>query len=556
MDFSERHKTVTEQVNYLFTKRAPLVTLWQEIAENFYPELANFTYQRSLGDSFADYLSTSVPVIVRRDLGNSISSYLRPEGQMWAHITTDRPDSDMDSASQAWLQQKSRVMYRAMTDPIAQMTKATKAVDHDFVTFGNGVLSVEVNRTATALLYRSWHLRDVVWCERYDGTIGTIGRKWKPTARDLINIFGKDRVHQKVLQSVETNGGKNAYKEFNVMHIVVPTEDYDYDKQVVFNMPYVSIYVDMDNKWVMEEIGLPTQHYVIPRWEVIPGVQYGYSPATVAGLPDARLIQQITFTLLKAGEKAADPPMIGVEEAIKSPVDIRPGMITWVANDYDEKTGEALRTLPIDSRGIPVGFNMQESVHQNLISSFYLNKLSLPQFGPEMTAYEVSQRLQEYIRQALPLFGPIEDEYNAKLCEQTFQLLLVNNAFGSPQEIPPALQGRDIRFRFESPLIAAEDQKLVQAYTDAINLATMSEGLDPSAPRLLKVQPALRDALRGREVPASWVEDEDAMAQISAEQAKQQKAMQMAAMVQQGAEAANTVGQAGQSLNGAVNGRQ
>jgi hypothetical protein len=40
-----------------------------------------------------------------------------------------------------------------------------------------------------------------------------------------------------------------------------------------------------------------------------------------------------------------------------------------------------------------------------------------------MTAYEVGQRIQEYIRGALPLFEPMEMEYNGALCERTFEIL-------------------------------------------------------------------------------------------------------------------------------------
>jgi hypothetical protein len=51
--------------------------------------------------------------------------------------------------------------------------------------------------------------------------------------------------------------------------------------------------------------------YVIPRWQTVSGSQYAYSPATVAALPDARLIQAMTLTFFEAGEKATNPPMVG-----------------------------------------------------------------------------------------------------------------------------------------------------------------------------------------------------------------------------------------------------
>src|ERR1700754_1710140 len=111
-NLSEQHKTLLGRVDHLFTKRAPLLTLWQDIAENFWPEMADFTYKRSLSDDFASGLSTSYPLLVRRELGNAISAMLRPPGQVWAHITVDRPDDSLDNAARKWLEKQTKVMSR------------------------------------------------------------------------------------------------------------------------------------------------------------------------------------------------------------------------------------------------------------------------------------------------------------------------------------------------------------------------------------------------------------------------------------------------------------
>lgn len=547
-NLSEQHKTLLGRVDHLFSKRNPLLTLWQDIAENFWPEMADFTYKRSLSDDFAANLSTSYPLLVRRELGNAISAMLRPPGQIWAHIATDRPEDTLDNASQRWLEAKTKVLHRAMSDPVAKFKRATSEADHCFATFGQAVLSVEVNPYDTALLYRSWHLRDVVWCEKFDGSIGLIGRKWKPTAYDLVRIFGEGAVHPKVMQLVGANNGKGAYQEVECRHIMVPSEEYG----AVSNTPYVSIYIDVENKFVMREESSITSYYVIPRWETLPGFQYAYSPAIVAGLPDARLLQSITFTLLKAGEKAVDPPMIATEQMVKSPIDIMPGGVTWIDGEYDERYGEVLRPMTVDSRSLPVGLNMQDRLEQLLRSAFYLDKMQLPPMMPDTTAFEIAQRIQEYIRQALPLFQPIEDEYNAKLCQNTFDLLLANNAFGPAEQIPEMLQGRDVRFRFESPLIEASDQKLVQTFMTTRNLLEQVAAVDPAAVQMVDAQVALRDTLRGGGVPAKWVKGEDEMAAITAQEQKKREMMEQMQMIQQGGVAGQAAGQAGQAIAGAA----
>ena len=67
-------KALIKQGDHLFDKRGSLLSMWQSIADNFYPERADFTVSRSLGDDFADNLTTSYPLLVRRDLGNSLGT--------------------------------------------------------------------------------------------------------------------------------------------------------------------------------------------------------------------------------------------------------------------------------------------------------------------------------------------------------------------------------------------------------------------------------------------------------------------------------------------------
>lgn len=543
--YSERHKAMTQRADWLFSKRSTLMNLWQESAEQFYPERADFTYSRTLGQEFAPDTSTSYPFLVRRDLGNSMSSMLRPDGSDWLSMATAKPDEDLGTAERMWLESKTKVMQRAMFDRVAMFTRATKETDHDWVTFGQGVISVEVNRQANALLYRNWHLRDVVWCEQYDGSIGFRSRKWKPAAADLLRFFPKT-ASQKVRDMVEKNHGRDAYNEVDVRHFIIPASEYDGPNPR--KLPWISIFIDVVNKTVLEEIPQKTPYYIIPRWQTVSGSQYSFSPAVTAGLPDARLLQSMTFTLIKAGEKAVDPPMIATEGMVKGPVDIYPGGVTWVDADYDERMGEVLRPLTVDSRNLPVGFNMQQDMRAMLGEAFFINKLRLPDTGREMTAYEVSQRIREYIRQIMPLFQPIEQEYNAPLCEQTFELLMQYGAFGPIQDIPEGLLGQDIRFRFSSPISEAKDSTLTTQFQQTVEQLRIAAELDPINAQLIDSTVALRDAIRGIGSPAKWQRDEKQMAEIQeAMQQKQQAAEQMQ-MMQQGAATADAVGQAGQSL--------
>jgi len=423
-----------------------------------------------------------------------------------------------------------------MYDKRAMFPRATKEADHDFAAFGQACLSIEMNPERNGLLYRSWHLRDVAWQEGPTGKIETVFRKWKPTCADLCKLFPKT-VHQKVKDKL----AKKPYDEVNVIHCVMPAADYEaMEGGKPFRTPYVSCYIDVDNDCEMECVGSWTPHYAIPRWSTVSGSQYAHSPAVVAGLPDARLIQQVTRVLLEAGEKAVNPPMIGVQEALRSDLAIYAGGFTGVDAEYDERLGEVLRPISQNTRALDFGMEWQGDLRTQLADAFYQLKLNLPPVGgPDMTAYEVGQRVQEFIRNALPLFEPMEQDYNGQVCDQTFTLML-HNVPEIRNSIPKNLANAEVDFQFESPLREAIEKVKVGQFLEAQQVLAAAIQLDPSVALIIDNQKATRDVL-GAVVPAAWLRTDADVQAMAAEQAAQQQSQQLLAMMQQGADVAATL---------------
>lgn len=532
-------KELVARSEYLLGKKTDINTLWQTIADNFYVERATFTVTRSLGTEFADHLMTSQPLMMRRELGNQFSGLLRPTSKDWFHVIVEGTAKDLEV--RRWLAWATGVQKRAMYDLDASFVRATKEGDHDFAAFGQCAISVELNPDRDGLLYRCWHLRDMAWCEGANRQVNTVVRRWKPTAYDLKNTF--KNVHQKVLDAC----AKDPYQEFNVRHIVVPADQYAGERK--WKTKFVSVFVDVDNMHCLEEVGSHTMPYVIPRWQTVSDSQYSYSPATVCALPDARLLQAMTLTLLEAGEKAVNPPMVGVQTALRSDLQIFPGGFTAVDAAYDERLGEVLRPLGQDKSGLPFGIEVRDDIIKSLTEAFYLNKLNLPPVdGAKMTAYEVSKRIEEYIRQVLPLFEPLETDYNGALCERTFDILLRNGAFGNPDSMPEALSGKKIDFKFESPLHDAEDRQKASVFVEAQGLVSQAAQMDPSANGLIKVPDAAREALLGLGLNPDFIRTEEEMAEVQAAEAEKQGQQQMLSTLAQGAEIMKTAGEASKAM--------
>lgn len=540
--------------DYLFGKRGELMNLWQTIADNFYPERADFTLSRSLGEEFATNLTSSYPLIVRRELGNAFSAMLRPRDEQWGRISVEHEDR-LDRSGREWLEWATGVQWRAMYDRHTQFVRSTKEGDNDFAAFGQCVISVETDEKEVSLLYRCWHLRDVAWAEKYNGTTPETHRKWKPTAQDLVGLF-KDGAHSDVKKKLKDD----PFGTVDCRHIILPSEDYNAPAGGKWRTPYVSIHVDVTNNHIMEEAGSWRQVYVKPRWQTVSGSQYAYSPATVAGLPDARLLQAMTLTLLEAGEMAVRPPMVAVKEALRSDIQLFAGGITAADAEYDERLGEVLRPISQDKSGIPFGLEITRDTRDMLASAFFLNRLGLPPADREMTAYETGQRIQEYIRNALPLFEPMEGDYNGAICEETQEALMGPppfrrfslGAFGPSNDLPESLRGAKTQFRFESPLHEAIERRKGTKFLEAKQLTREAIELDPSTLPTINARTALRDALTGIGVPQKWLRDEKDVEAFAEQEQQKQQAAALTQQVASAAEAGKNLGEASQALQSAA----
>ena len=524
-----------------FEKRGSLLSLWQEIGDNFYPERAEFTTFRSLGTDFASNLTTSIPLIARRDMGDMFSSMLRPTDVYWFKTVTNRQD-DLSYDSKLWLERSSKIQWNATYDRQAKFQRATKEGDHDYTTFGQCVISKELNTLTNTLLFRCWHLRDMAWYEDETGDTCPIFRKWKPEAYTLNKEFNGN-VSKGVKEMLADP--KRMFEPVDVRHAVVPADMVEKK----YKTPYVSIFYEVATKHILREEGVWTKIYTIPRWQTVSGSQYAYSPATIAALPDARLIQQMTLVLLEAGEKAVNPPLIATQEAVRSDVQQFAGGMTWVDAEYDERLGDALRPMTINSNGINYGLQMRDEIRKSIESAFYLDKIGLPQMNGDMTAFETAQRVKEYMRKIVPLFSPIEADYNGSLCEDVFTLLLRGGGFGRMSDVPEELFGQDIRFQFRSPLSENLDRQKAQSFQEAKQMLAESIPLDQAVSRMVDIRKALRDVLDGIGTPMSWIRSEEDLVAMDEQDAKAAQMQQMMAQMQQGSQIADTMGSAAKQFS-------
>lgn len=536
-------KRLVKTADELFGAKLTLHGLWQEIAELSYPERADFTVQRTLGSDFACNLINSHPLIARRESATIMSTMMFPKNQVWAHVKAKQDGDDKIIGNTRWLEFATKQMREAMYNFNAKLTRALTEACNDLWAFGNAVISCEFNRNKNSLLYRCWHLGDMAWVEGFDGDVCEIYRKSKDSAYNLSVQF-KGNVSDKVKRMLE----KSPHEMVEYYHAVLPVDRYETDAKLTTK--YVSVFFECETKHVLKEEASRTMIYTVARWETVSGFQYGYSPCSVAALPEIRMLQQLSLMILESTEMQARPPIYGRNELFRGDINRMAGGITYLDLEPEQRIADSMMFEPSNTGGLQAAAQKELQSIELINRAYFLDKLKLPVPMSGTTAYEFSKRMEEYIMVNLPIFEPLELNFVQPLCEITFEILMQNGAFGSVDDIPETLQGADINFEFHNPLQKAIDEQKAQQYIDVLGLISQGAALDPSAPMILKSKIALRDAVVGKGVPAKWLNDKQEIEAIEQQQAQAQQAQQMMAMLQQGGEAAKAVGEGAQALNG------
>lgn len=530
----------------LFSKKAQLDELHQTIAELCYPERANFTVSRIEGDEYVRNLYDSGPAQMRRDLAGAIGAILRPRGKEWFRPTPAdewrRTDRGM-----AWCDFARDVMRRILYSDRSRFQKVMADTDDDFVTFGNAIPILTENPERSGFLFEMTHLRDNAWTVSRFGEVDVNHRKLKMTLRAVVQRWGEKALTPTQLKTLE----KAPYEEIEIRHVCMPVKDFDpyRPRKKWGGKPWASIYLNPEGRHTIHEGGYWEFPYLHRRWRVPDDSCYGYSPAAVLGLVDGRVLQSQSRVILDAGELAVAPPLLAKRDAVLGGIQNYAGAVTWLDTEFDERFGEAVR--PLETGGdVRLGLEMKMDTRQILQAAWYLNKLSLPS-DKEMTAYEASERIAEYVRSAGPIFEPFEAD-NSRILDALFSAALRIGHFGPLETIPPEIRGGEIKFEFDTPVSQAYRRIKVVRAKEFLEAFGQVAQFDPSIKADVDFRTMFRETVENIGAETKWLKPKDVADQeIAAELEKLAEAEEMAKQ-QAMLEAADKAAGAGQKGMGAL----
>jgi len=445
-------KAIVSRFEYLESQRANWDSHYQELADYMLPRKADIVRKRARGEKRMELIFDGTALQSVDLLASSLHGMLTSGATPWFHLTLKDDELGRDEEVQAWLEDTSSRMMRAIT--MSNFETEVHEMYVDLVVFGTGCMFVEMDKKS--MRFSTRHISEFYVAEDQYGIVDTVFRKYVLPARQAVQRFGIENVSTFIQKRFE----KKPDEEVTVLHCVMPRKERDPTKQDNKNMPFASMYICMETKMVMQESGFQEFPYVVPRFLKATGEVMGRSPAMVA-LPDVKMLNLMSKTIIQAAQKLIDPPLLVPDDGFLLPVRTQPGGL----NFFRSGTRDTITPLNTGAN-IPIGLNMEEQRRTAIRSAFYVDQL-LTGGSPNMTATEVVQRQEERMRVIGPVLGRLMNEMLRPMIDRVFALMLRADMLAPPPEI---LQGLDVDVEYVSPLARAQKSSSLNSTMKALEI--------------------------------------------------------------------------------------
>src|SRR3990167_3369332 len=513
----------------LKSRKSQYESHFEDIARVQYPRRGGVSTPITEGERLQDEIFDSTPQQAARALANAVGSMTMPEGEQWVFVRAEDESLNRDEEALAWLADSERRLRRAFDNPKSRFRIATSEARLDLVCFGTAATFIGEGRDLRGLLFQTLNPKDFFLLSDADYTVDGLILRRDFTVRQAMQFF-KDKASQEVKDMF--NEEKSRLKTVEHIHVIIPRTEMGFGS-LSKQLPYTSIWIDVRAKQILTESGFNEFPFAVPRWDTTSGEEWGRSPGMIA-LPNSSSLQAVGETILIAGHKKTEPPLLVPNDGTFNAGYTFPGGITY----YDAQLASEMGRIPIealDTKGdLPVGLEIQQSLQQMVWNAFYRNVLALPPpQGTPMTATEIMARKDEFLRELGEAFGRIESEFTAPIVERSFNIMLKAGAFAP---IPEALQGQNVRFEYESPIKKVREQNEALAAkmwrVDLMETATMR----PEVLHLLNADEYGRFQHTAGALPHQIINSAEAVQQIREQEAQAQLAQQQAQEVMMMAE--------------------
>ncbi|HEJ9371211.1 TPA: head-tail connector protein [Klebsiella oxytoca] len=516
---------------------------WQEVAERCLPRGADFIGEIRDGKKKSEKAIDSTPILALERFAAAVESVVTPRTQQWHALNNEQFAEDAEV--QAYFEACTKILFRLRYAPLANFANQMSENYISIGAFGNGCIYVD-EIPGKGSRYICYHLREIYFEENYQGIVDLVHRKFKLTARQAVQQFGKNNLPESIQRAAE----HSPLSKFEFIHRVCPNDEIQFTDDGVTpkadytGMPWASFYITKEGQKIIQRSGYHTMPYCIARYYKSPGEVYGRGPGMTA-LPDIKVLNEMNKETLIGAQLANRPPVLVADDGVLEGFSLVPGSIN---SGGVNSSGNAM-AIPFATGAQPnLGLEMMDQKRQLINDIFLVTLFQILVQNPQMTATEAMLRAQEKGQLLAPTMGRIMSEQLGPMILREVDIAARNGLLPDPpQQLIDA--GMEYDIEYQSPLVRIQRSEEGSGILNTLQVAGQIAQYDPSVMSVFRYGAVMRELAEINGMPHDLILTEDEEEQVKAAQAQQQQLSNMMQAAPQLATAADRLASAQQKAN-------
>jgi hypothetical protein len=493
---------------------------WREIAERVLPRQNWFAASdKTEGDKKTEKVFDATAGLALERFAAAMESMLTPRTQRWHKLKVRDSELQDNMEIQGYLDAVTNILFQTRYSPKANFASQAHENYMSLGAFGSGAIFID-DVPNMGIRYKAIHLSEIYFAENFAGVIDKVNRKFDMTARQAAQKWGYDKVSGKIRSALE----KNPEQKFEFIHCVKPNEDMKAGRKNYQGMPFASYYIEFDTRTMLSEGGFKSFPYAVSRYVTAPKEVYGRSPAMTV-LPDIKMLNEMSKTVIRAAHKIVDPPLLLQEDGVLQAFSARPGALNY--GGVDDQGRQVVQPLQTGAR-VDIGLEMMDQRRKVINDAFLITLFQILVEAPNMTATEAMLRAQEKGALLAPTMGRQQSEMLGPLIERELDIL---SRSGLLPPMPEALVqlGGEVDIEYVSPLNRAQRAEEGVAILRTLESIAPLAQIDPGVMMVFDPEMIARELAEINGVPAKVLRSREQVDAMKEEQAQAAQAQQLLA---------------------------
>lgn len=294
-----------ERLKYYETETTVWKTTWQLVSDFVMQDGANFTSQKQPGELLNEDIFDSTANRCQTILASALGGLLWANGAKSITFRVVNEKLKTDSEAIEYFGKVRNIVVNEMDDPAAGL-----AIQHDMYvnsSSGYGTSGVLATRGTKAFFrFKAVDVQTSYIDENNEGMVDVLYTVCEKTVRQLVQEFGLENLSKRTQELYESNKFDTKVK---ILYLIEPRKNRDTNKKDNKNMPFVSVYLEIDQKHIIIESGFEEFPGGVSRFYQNQREKYGRSPG-IKCLPDVFEINTVRESRTIGREKQLDPPLI------------------------------------------------------------------------------------------------------------------------------------------------------------------------------------------------------------------------------------------------------